>query len=140
LSAEDNNWMTRPFTEEEVKETVFGMNEDSALGPDGFGVAFYKKCWNIIKGELLEMVNDFYMGNLDISRLNYGMITLIPKIKEANNVKQYRPICLPNVSFKIFTKLIMNRLTPFTGGLITPAKLRLLGGDISWMEPSYSMK
>jgi mannosylglycoprotein endo-beta-mannosidase len=30
LSSEDNNWMTRPFTEEEVKEIVFEMNEDSA--------------------------------------------------------------------------------------------------------------
>jgi hypothetical protein len=120
--------MARPFTEEEVKETVFGMNEDSAPGPDGFGVAFYKKCWNIIKGELLEMVNDFYMGNLDINRLNYGVITLIPKIKEANNVKQYRPICLLNVSFKIFTKLIMDRLTAFAGGLINPIQTAFIRG------------
>jgi hypothetical protein len=35
--------MTRPLTEEEVKETVFEMSEDSAPGSDGFGVAFYKK-------------------------------------------------------------------------------------------------
>jgi hypothetical protein len=54
--------MTRPFTKKEVKETVFEMSEDSAPGPDGFGVAFYKKCWNIIKGELLEMVEDFHRG------------------------------------------------------------------------------
>jgi hypothetical protein len=74
------------------------------------------------------MVNDFYMGNLDISRLNYGVITLIPKIKEANNVKQYRPICLLNVSFKIFTKLIMNRLTPFAGGLINPSQTAFIRG------------
>jgi hypothetical protein len=68
------------------------------------------------------------MGNLDISRLNYGVITLIPKIKEANNVKQYRPICLLNVSFKIFTKLIMNRLTPFAGGLINPSQTAFIRG------------
>jgi hypothetical protein len=120
--------MTRPFTEKEVKETVFEMSEDSAPGPDGFGVAFYKKCWNIIKGELLEMVEDFHRGDLDIGRLNYGVITLIPKIKEANNVKQYRPICLLNVSFKIFTKLIMNRLTPFAGGLINPSQTAFIRG------------
>jgi hypothetical protein len=34
--------MTRPFTKEEVKETVFEMKEDSAPGLDGFGVVFYK--------------------------------------------------------------------------------------------------
>ena len=57
------------------------------------------------------MANDFYLGNLDISMPNYGVITLIPKLKEANNVRQFRSICLLNVSFKIFSKLLMDRLT-----------------------------
>jgi hypothetical protein len=48
------------------------MKEDSTPGPDGFGVVFYKECWEIIKGELMQMVNDFYLGELDIQRLNYG--------------------------------------------------------------------
>jgi hypothetical protein len=26
------------------------------------------------------MVNDFYLGNLDIARLNYGVIMLVPKV------------------------------------------------------------
>lgn len=46
----------------------------------------------------------------DIKRLNYGVITLVPKIKEANTIKQYRPICLLNVDYKCFTKLLTNRL------------------------------
>ena len=33
------------------------------------------------------MVNDFFLGELDISRLNRGVITLVPKVKDANNVK-----------------------------------------------------
>lgn len=56
------------------------------------------------------MVHDFNLGQLDISRLNYGAITLIHKIKDAVSVKQFQPICLLNVSFKIFTNLILNRL------------------------------
>lgn len=80
LSEADNREITKPFMEEEVKKVIFDMKENSAPGLDGFGVVFYKRCWGIIKGELLEMVNDFYMGNLDINRLNYGVITLIPKV------------------------------------------------------------
>lgn len=49
------------------------MKEKSAPGPDGFGVSFYKTCWGVIKMELMEMmINDFYLGNLDLTRLNYG--------------------------------------------------------------------
>jgi hypothetical protein len=108
--------LTRPFTAEEVKKTVFSMKEDSAPGVDGFGVVLYKEGWEFIKKELMLMINDFYLGNLDINRLNYGVITLIPKIKGATNVKQYRPICFLNVSFKIFTKLLVDRLTTYAGG------------------------
>jgi len=110
LSQADNIELTRPFTEEEVRKVVFDMKDNTAPGPDGFGVTFYKSCWESIKTEFMEMVNDFYLGALDIARLNYGVITLIPKVEEANNVKLFHQICLLNVSFKIFTKLIMVRL------------------------------
>jgi hypothetical protein len=42
------------------------------------------------------MLSDFYAGKLDIQCLNFGVITLIPKI---------------NVDFKIFTKVLTNRLS-----------------------------
>jgi len=58
------------------------------------------------------MFQDFEKGLLDIKILNFGVITLVPKIKEANKVKQYMPICLLNVDFKCFTKVLTNRLVP----------------------------
>jgi hypothetical protein len=64
------------------------------------------------------MFSKFYDGLLDIKRLNYGVITLVPKLKEANNIKQYRPICLLNVDFKCFTKVLTNRLVPIVREII----------------------
>lgn len=52
------------------------------------------------------------MGDLDIKRLNYGVITLVPKVKDAASIKQYRPICLLNVDYKGFAKVLTDRLTP----------------------------
>jgi hypothetical protein len=66
----DNEELTKPFTEEEVKKVVFEMRENSAPGPDGFSVSFYKSSWGTVKGELMNMVNDFYMGNLDGDNLD----------------------------------------------------------------------
>ena len=43
------------------------------------------------------MFQDFYKGDLDFKRLNFGVITLVPKLNEANTVKQCQPICLLNV-------------------------------------------
>ena len=53
------------------------------------------------------MFEEFFENKMEISRLNYGTITLIPKLKEANQIQQYKPICLLNVMFKIFSKKIL---------------------------------
>jgi hypothetical protein len=50
-------------------------------------VCTFLKTFGRIKGDYLAMVQDFHKGDLDIKRLNYGVITLVPKIKEANNIK-----------------------------------------------------
>lgn len=56
------------------------------------------------------MVEDFYNGHLNLSWINYGLIVLIPKIKEATNIKQFRPLCMLNVFYKLSTKLMAIRL------------------------------
>jgi hypothetical protein len=91
LSAEEKEKLIKPFLESEVKEALLGMRADSAPGPDGFGVHFFKNFWPLIKGDYMAMMLDFHKDDLDIKRLNYGVITLVPKLKDANNIKQYRP-------------------------------------------------
>jgi hypothetical protein len=56
------------------------------------------------------------------------MISLIPKIKEANNIRQYKPICLLNVDYKWFTKVLTMRLTPFAGKLISETRTTFIPG------------
>lgn len=86
--------LTKPFEAGEIKGAVMEMKTNLAPGPNGFTVTFFQKFWDTIQGELLNMFQDFWEGKLDIKRLNYGVITLVLKIKEANCIKQFRPICL----------------------------------------------
>lgn len=60
------------------------------------------------------MFGDLLNGILPLFSLNFGVITLIPKVHEANLIQQYRPICLLSVSFKIFTKVAIIRLNSVT--------------------------
>jgi hypothetical protein len=68
----------------------------------------------------MALVQDFYRGALDMRRLNYGVVTLVPKLKEATNIKQYRPICLLNVDFKGITKILNSRLSLMAKEVIGP--------------------
>jgi hypothetical protein len=63
-----------------------------------------------VKGDILEMFEDFHRGKLDLYRLNFALITIIPKEKDARTMNKYRPISLLNCSYKIFTKVLTNRL------------------------------
>jgi hypothetical protein len=67
----------------------------------------------------MAVFTDFYNDILDIQRLNYGVITLVPKLKEANNIKHFRPIGLLNIDFKCFTKVLTNRLIPVAKKIIS---------------------
>jgi hypothetical protein len=49
--------------------------------------AFYKTFWEKSKEPVIEMFGEFFRVEFNISRLNYGMISLITKLKEANNMK-----------------------------------------------------
>jgi hypothetical protein len=50
-------------------------------------VEFYQSGWKVIKNDLLDMVIEFGDHKLDIARLNYGVITLIQKTKEACRIQ-----------------------------------------------------
>ena len=94
------------------------MKNNKAPGPDGCPTEFYKKCWHIIKGDLLPMFHDLFSRQLQLFHLNFGTITLLPKKIEVVGIEQFRPICLLNVSFKIFTKVRTNRLTQITHSVV----------------------
>jgi hypothetical protein len=102
---EENIMLGSAFTEEEVREAVFRSYVDGAPGPDGLSFMFYQKFRDIIKEDLIAMYNASFSDDLDLYRLNFAMITLIPKENEDRSMKKFRPICLLNCSFKIFTKV-----------------------------------
>jgi hypothetical protein len=101
------------------------MKVDSAPGPDGLPVAFFKKFWVILKGPILGILNDFVLGRVDISRLNSGILTLIPKVQGADEVKQCRPIALINVVFKFVAKAYAIRLASLAGRMIDHSQMAL---------------
>lgn len=42
VSEEQCSYMVRPVTLEEIKATIFGIEDDKALGPDGFSSKIFK--------------------------------------------------------------------------------------------------
>jgi hypothetical protein len=120
VTENENETLTSPFTMAEIKEAVFQMEHNKATGSDGFPVEFYQVLWEIIKEDMLALFSDFYEERLPLFSLNFEVITLLPKIQEAKQIQQYRPICILNASFKIFMKVGANRLKRVADTVVSP--------------------
>jgi len=125
---EENEYLTGNFSEAEVRAAIFQMEHNKAPGPDGFLAEFYQVFCDLIKLDLMSLFNDFQEGNLPLHSLNFGNIILLPKKSDARTIQQYRPICLLNVSFKIFTKVATNRLNTIAQKIIRPSQTAFLPG------------
>lgn len=53
---------------------------------------------------------------------------MLPKVKPATNIKQFRPICLLNVIYKIITKVLTIRLTAVAGKVISQCQTAFIPG------------
>jgi len=76
----------------------------------------------------MNLIKNFEEGGLNLERINFTMITLIPKEPDARNLKKFRPISLLNCSFKIFGKLLNNRLIKVANRLIATNQTAFIKG------------
>jgi hypothetical protein len=106
----ENAELEAPFNENEVRNVVFSSYAEGAPGPDGLSFLFYQKFWGVIKTDLKRMFHELYEGRLDLFKLNFVVLSLIPKLENATDMKMFRHISLLNYSFKIFSKVLTLRL------------------------------
>lgn len=84
---DDNSGLEGPFSEEEIKEAIFSCYPEGAPSPDGLPFLFYQKFWHLVGKDIVALFRDFYDGNLDLYRLNFAVVTLVPKVEDARNMK-----------------------------------------------------
>lgn len=65
------------------------MEHNKVAGPDAIPIEFFQVCWEIVKEDIMEMFHDLSNGKLDVSRINYGVITLLTKVTDAEKIQQY---------------------------------------------------
>ena len=115
-------------TREEIKRAVWDCCIDKSPGPDGFTFGFYRRFWDILEKEVTLAVKYFFNHGVFASGCNSSFIALIPKIPNANLVKDFRPISLIGSLYKIITKILANRLAPVIGDLIHEVQSAFFSG------------
>nr|GEU84746.1 hypothetical protein [Tanacetum cinerariifolium] len=74
LDTDRADYMVCKVTDDEVKCAIFSMGDDRASGPDGFTVAFFKKAWDVVGGDITCAIWDFFFSNVRIdNRVKEGL-------------------------------------------------------------------
>ena len=109
-----------PFSELEIKEAIDDMPSEKAPGPDGFSIAFFQSCWDIVKDDLMRAITSFSEQSAsNFAILNTANIVLIPKKDGAEAITDFRPISLIHVVPKIIAKAMARRLGPKMDAIVS---------------------
>ncbi|GKA46798.1 RNA-directed DNA polymerase, eukaryota [Tanacetum coccineum] len=118
ISEDQSQDLEREVSKQEIKTAVWGCGTDKSPGPDGFSFGFYRHFWPVIEHDVYMAVNHFFIHGEIPPGCNSSFIALIPKVPDANLVKDFRPISLIGSIYKIIAKILSNRLVNVLGDIV----------------------
>ncbi|XP_019173838.1 PREDICTED: uncharacterized protein LOC109169412 [Ipomoea nil] len=118
----------RSVSKEEVHAALKDMKPFKAPGPDGFQAGFYQHMWDKTGDDVFSLVKQAFATGTLQEGLNDTLVALIPKVQSPETVKQFRPISLCNVAYKIITKTITNRLKLILPQIVGPFQSSFVPG------------
>ncbi|KAL0444501.1 UNVERIFIED_CONTAM: hypothetical protein Slati_2172800 [Sesamum latifolium] len=110
VSEHMNDTLIQPFSGDEVNLAISQMYPYKSPSPDGMSPVFYQKYWHIVGSEVTSFVLDFLNHRQFDTTFNYTYIVLNPKCASPENMSHFRRISLCNITYKIGSKMIANRL------------------------------
>lgn len=123
-----NEALAKQISTEEVGDALFQIGPLKAPGPDGFPARFFQRNWGVLKEDVTKAVMKFFEDGVMPEGVNETVIVLIPKGNDPKNIKDYRPISLCNVIYKVISKVLVNHLRPFLDELISESQSAFVPG------------
>ena len=129
LNEDESNSLEGEITCSELANALKNMKNSKSPGMDGFTVEFFKFFWVDLGKFILRSVNYAYKNkSLSITQ-NQGIITCIPKPNKSRHfLKNWRPISLLNVIYKLMSSVIANRLKSVLDKLISNDQKGFISG------------
>jgi len=122
------------ITENEAFKALQEFAAAKTPSTNGLSTEFLKYFWPKLKSLIVKSFNyAFLNGSLSISQRR-GITSLIPKKNKDKTILENRPISLLNVDYKIFTKVLANRLEKVLPKIIKSRPNRLCERAVHWRK------
>ena len=117
------------ITKSEALASLKQMKRNKSPGIDGYSMEFYLFFWKDISDYLINSINTAYIKKEMSVTQKQGLIVTIPKPDKARYyLKNWRPITLLTVDYKIASAVIAERLKKILPKVISPSQKGYLKG------------
>lgn len=135
LSNEESYKCENEVTLIECENSVKKLKLNKSPGLDGLTAEFYQTFWNSIGSCLVDSYNESYQNGSLCESQNISILSLIHKKSDSMNLKNYRPISITNLDYKILALVLANRMQEVIDKIISTdqtgyIKKRFIGTNI----------
>lgn len=117
------------ISREEILTSLKGMKNNKSPGSDGFTAEFFKFFWSDLSQFIEKSFQYSFKKGMLSNVQSQGIISILPKgNKPREFLKNWRPISLLNVSYKLLSTVLANRLKPLLNTLIHENQKGFLAG------------
>ncbi|XP_025630405.1 uncharacterized protein [Arachis hypogaea] len=129
LCTTELNLIGRKFSISDIEEVVFHMGSLKAPGRDGLQAIFFQIQWDKLGTNLCSLVHQIFFYHCKrVEENNKTLLTLILKTEVVTSLRQLPPISLCNVTYKVITKILANRLRRLMDKLVAPTQCSFVPG------------
>ena len=129
LSPEQCDTLEHEITISELGEALKNMKNGKTPGIDGFPAEFFKVFWGQLKYFILRSAKLAYEKGMMSCSFRHCVISCIPKgDKDRTLLKNWRPISLLSVIYKMLSTVIACRIKSVLNAIISPTQTGFLPG------------
>jgi len=110
IPGDANNELVYPITMEELRKAVNKGKRHKSTGPDGICYELFKQIWDVIKNDMLDIINNMYMEGAVSDAQKHGHIVCLLITVAPLSPENYRTLTILNTDYKLLTRIIANRL------------------------------
>lgn len=114
----------------EIVTALHSLPNDKVSGPDGYTKEFFIAAWPIVGGEFITAIQSFFLYGFLPTGINATVLSLIPKVENAQSMKEFRPIACCNLLYKVISKVLAARLQVLMPTAIEPNQSAFVKGRL----------
>ncbi|KAL3697957.1 hypothetical protein R1sor_012033 [Riccia sorocarpa] len=110
ITREEDGSLHEAPTEKEIDEVVADLKAGKSPGLDGLTAETLHSCWSFVRRDCIDMVQEFWSRGALTEKTRTAVIKLLPKNEDTQLLKNWRPLSLMGITYKILAKTMANKI------------------------------